>query len=219
MTYKLLTLSIFELKRKIFHEVSWLSNALLIFINISIFPLTINPTAETLKLLFLSVIVTSMLLGIILITSNSFTEDLKDGTLDQYISFGIKIPTIFLSKIIASSIEFILIITLIIPCAAILYSIPLFTICKIWITLTCSIPLLTSISIFGSLLTINLTGNISISILITFPLLISSLILLSLDAREILEFSSSSNIYLETLLGFELIILPIFCWLTKIMYK
>lgn len=220
MISKLLALSIFEIKRKLINEKAWLSSSLLILISISIFPLTLNPIEETLKSLFISVITTSMLLGIVLITLDIFSEDLKDGMIDQYIIFGARMPIIFLSKVIASSIEFILTISIIFPVAAILYSIPLSSIFKIWIIHICSIPLLSSITIFGSLLTMNLNKNTSISILVTFPLLISTLILLSLSSREILAGDISSGLlFLETFIGINFITLPIFCLLSSLLHK
>ncbi len=217
MSNKLIELSLFELKKNIFHSIDWLSNAMFLLVNIAIFPFTINPNSESLNQLFLSVIMTSMLLGIVLITHHIFDEDASDGSLDQYLVFGIPMHIVYLSKVIAVSIEFALILTLIFPLTAIFYSISFLLITKIWLITLLSIPLLVSISIFGSMLTINLRKNSSVAILLIFPLLVSSLISLSLGAERILTTGhfGPSLPYLEMNLGITMLLIPALCWLSK----
>jgi heme exporter protein B len=217
MLSKLIKLSAFELKKNLFHSIDWLSNGLFLLVNIVIFPFTVNPSSEILSQLFLSVIMTSMLLGIVLITNHIFDEDASDGSLDQYLIFGIPMHLIYLSKVIAISIEFMLMLTFIFPFTAIFYSIEFYIIIKIWLVMLLSVPLITSISIFGSMLTINLRKNSAISILLIFPLLISSLISLSLAAERILSSGilSASLPYIEMNLGLTIILIPALCWLSK----
>lgn len=221
MITKLVKLCSFELKRKFFNSIDWISNGLFLLVNITIFPFTVNPNTEILNHLFLSVIITSILLGIVLTTIHVFDEDVKDGSLNQYILFGASIPIIYLSKVIVASIEFALIITLILPFSTILYSIEFGVIFKIWLTILLSIPLISSISIFGSMLTLEVSKNTAISILLIFPLLISSLIGLSLATENILHPTNISNriSYIEINLGFTMIMIPILSWLSKFLYK
>jgi heme exporter protein B len=166
---------------------------------------------------FLSVIMTSMLLGIVLITSHIFDEDAKDGSLDQYLVFGVPFYVVFLSKMIMASIEFILIMTIILPIAALFYSIDFNIIWKIWLAIVLSIPLLSSISVFGAMLTINLHKNSAVAILLTFPLLVSTLIILSLSAGRIITTSNFIEAlpYLEMNIGLTLLLIPPLCWLSK----
>lgn len=217
MFSKLIKISFFELKKNLFYSLDWLSNAIFLLVNIAIFPFTVNPSPAILNQLFLSVIMTSMLLGIVLTTQHVFDEDAEDGSLDQYLSFGLPMHIIYISKVIATSLEFSLILGLAFPFSAIFYSIDFYIISKICFTMLLSIPLISSISVFGSMLTINLHKNSAISILLIFPLLISILISLSLAAEKILStgYLSNSLAYIEINLGLSVIIIPILCWLSK----
>ena len=214
MIYKL---AIFELKKNLFHSRDWLNNAIFLLVNMAIFPFTISPNLDVLNQLFLSAIMTSMLLGIVLTTNHIFDEDASDGSLDQYLVSGVTMPIIYLSRVIAVSIEFALVLSIVFPALVLLYAIDFSLLIKIWILLLLSIPILTSIGIFGSLLTINLRKSSAVSILLIFPLLISALIILSLASGRILataEFSSSLA-YMEMNLGFTMLLVPVLCWLTK----
>lgn len=218
MISQLIHLSIFELKKNLIKSKSWLSNAMFLLVNISIFPFTMNlDSTNVLDQFFLSVIMTSMLLGIVLITSHIFDEDAKDGSLDQYLVFGVPFYVVFLSKMIMASIEFILIMTIILPIAALFYSIDFNIIWKIWLAIVLSIPLLSSISVFGAMLTINLHKNSAVAILLTFPLLVSTLIILSLSAGRIITTSNFIEAlpYLEMNIGLTLLLIPPLCWLSK----
>lgn len=217
MKSKLGTLVLFELKKNLFYSRNWLYNLFFLLINISIVPFTINPNVESLNLIFLSVIMTSMLLAVVLLTNHIFDEDLADGSLDQYQMFGLPMFAIYLSKVITVSCEFSLIIIIIFPCMALLYAIPFITMFKILLTTLCYVPLLTSISSFGSLLTANIKKNSAIAILLIFPLLISVLIILSLAVGKIIAtgYFSTALPFIEMNLGITIILLPILCVLVK----
>lgn len=215
MLAKLIKLSSFELRRKLLNKTNWISNCLFLLINIAIFPFTVNPTTEILNQLFLSVLMTSIILVTVLINNNSFDEDIQDGSFDQYRTFGISTSIIYLSKVIVATIEFSLIITIILPFSSIFYQIEPKVIFKIWIAILLTAPLILSISLFGSFLIKNLSKNTSISILLAFPLLISTLINLSLSAEKI--FNGYDNYFAYTLIniGLSFIIIPILYWLSK----
>ena len=218
MANQLIELSLFELKKNLFHSKAWLSNAMFLLVNMSIFPFTMNlDSSDILSQFFLSVIMTSMLLGIVLITSHIFDEDANDGSLDQYAIFGVKFYIVFLSKVIITSVEFVLIISVSLPLAALFYSVPFDIIWKIWLAIILSTPLLASISVFGAILTINFHKNSTVAILLTFPLLISALIILSLAAGRIIETSNFIEAlpYLEMNLGLACLLIPPLCWLAK----
>lgn len=215
--HNLLNLTLFELKKNLIGNRSWINNGMFLLVNMTILPFTISPSPEILGKFFISSIMTSILLGMVLITNHIFDEDSRDGTLNQFLTFGIPHHIIYLSKVIAASIEFILIITIIMPVIALFYMISFEVIWKIWLAILLSIPLLSSISVFGSMLTINLAKNSVITILLIFPLLISALIILSLASGEIInmqEFSRGFS-YLKMNIGFTLLLLPLLCWLSK----
>lgn len=218
MNSKLATLSLFELKRSVFSTKTWINNAIFLLINMSIFPFTMKLGSERiLDHLFLSIVMTSMLLGIVLITSHIFDEDANDGSIDQYLTFGVKFYMIYLSKVIVSAIEFALITALAFPLAGLFYSVSLDLVWKIWLAVLLSTPILASVTVFGSMLTINLHKNSAVSVLLMFPLLISALIILSLAAGKIIDTASftASWPYLEMNIGLGLLIIPLLCWLSK----
>ena len=212
---KLIKLSSFELRRKLLNKTNWVSNCLFLLINLAIFPFTINPTTEVLHQLFLSVIMTSIILVTVLINNNSFDEDAQDGSFDQYRTFGISASIIYLSKVIVATIEFLLIISIILPFSSIFYQIEPKIVFKIWVAISLSAPLILSISIFGSFLTKNLSKNSSISILLSFPLLISSLVNLSLSAEKIFNGYDNHLTYTSINIGLSFIIIPTLYWLSK----
>ena len=221
MANKLIKLSLFELKKNLVHGKSWLSNGLFLLVNMSIFPFTLNLAQDSFSQFFISSIMTSILLGIVLITNNIFDEDENDGSLDQYLVFGIEFYIIYLSKVITASIEFALIITITLPIMALFYSISFESIVQIWLIILLSIPLLSSISVFGALLTINLAKNSAIAILLIFPLLISILIILSLASGEILATSDfiSGFSYIKINIGLTFLLIPPLCWLSSVCQK
>lgn len=210
-------LTLFELKKNILINRDWINNSIFLLINMVIFPFTVNPDLVEISQLFISVIMTSLLLGIVLITNHIFDEDITDGSFDQYLVFGAPMHKIYLSKVIAGSIEFALIITIILPFVTLFYAIEFVLIIKIWLLLLLSVPLLSSISIFGALLTMNFKRNTAISILLVFPLLVSVLIILSLSASAIL-FNSNFDLamsYIEMNIGLTMLLIPALCWLSK----
>jgi heme exporter protein B len=177
----------------------------------------VNPSSEILNQLFLSVIMTSMLLGIVLLTQHVFDEDLKDGSIDQYLVFGTSMQKIYLSKVIAATIEFTIILALILPFTALFYSVSFDVVIKILLMMILSIPLISAISIFGSLLTMKLNKNSVLSIILVFPLLISALIICGLAAERIISTGaiSSGLPYIEINIGLTIITIAILCWLSK----
>ena len=217
MISKLLRLSSFELKRNLIHNKTWLSNSLFLFINMIVFPFTISTNQDSYSVYFLSSVITSTLLAIVLITNNVFDEDVKDGSLNQYIVFGVPFYVIYLSKVIAAIVEFALIICIVLPIMAIFYKVEFELIYQIIILVLLSIPLLSSVSIFGAMLTMNISRSSATAILLIFPLLISALIVLSLATTEIMngsEFIIAFS-YIKINIGLTLLLVPPLAWLSK----
>jgi len=217
MFNKLLRLSLFEIYRSLINNKTWLSNSLFLFINMLVFPFAINTDIESYGVYFLPSVITSILLAVVLITSNAFDEDVKDGTLDQLIIFGIPLYAIYLSKVIAAIVEFSFIICIVLPIMAIFYKIEHRVVLQIILNILLSIPLLTSVSIFGAMLTMNISKNSAIAVLLVFPLLISALIILSLASTEILNGSDFivAFSYIKINIGLTLFLLPLLMWLSK----
>lgn len=212
MANSLLKLSLFELKRNKF-----LSNLFFLIINMAIIPFTIEPNAESLPHFYLSSIMSSMLLASVLITHNIFDEDFSDGSFDQYQVFGVPIYIIYLSKVIAVTLELALIICIVFPISSLFYAIALQLSLKILLATILAIPLLMGISVFGALLTANIEKSSVISILLIFPLLISCLILLSLAGANILasdNFTAAAP-FIEMNFGLSLLLLPLLCLMAR----
>ncbi|MEK6733791.1 MAG: heme exporter protein CcmB [Pseudomonadota bacterium] len=221
MSSKLLSLSLYEIKRSLCYNMNWISAAIFLIINISLFPFTIDPRPELLHQLFLSVVITSILLGIVIMTNHIFEEDVSDGSLNQYIVFGIPMYQIFLAKLLAAVIEFSLVLSMVIPTASIFYYFTLSKSLKILLVIILSTPLFASISIFGSMIAVNLRKNIAFSLLLIFPLLISSLIIISLAAEKIILTDNFEEgfLYIQINIGMSLIIIPVICLISKYIYK
>jgi heme exporter protein B len=213
MNNKLLALVKYELKKNFLYNRNWMNNLLFLLLNMAIVPLTISPDIELLHQLFLPTAMTSMLLGVVLISNNIFDEDIIDGTFDQYQAFGLPMFVIYLSKVIITILEFIVIISIALICASLFYIIDFYLMLKIWSVILFSAPLLVSISIFGALLTINLNNNTAVVILLVFPLLISVLIILSLALNAVLTTDSflAASSYIEINFGITILSIPILC--------
>lgn len=217
MNNKLAILVKYELKRNFLYNRNWINNLLFLLLNMAIVPLTISPDIASLHQLFLPTAMTTILLGVVLISNNIFDEDIIDGTFDQYQAFGLPIFIIYLSKVIAIILEFIVIISIAFICASLFYIINFSLILKIWSVILLSLPLLVSVSIFGSLLTINLHNNTAVAILLVFPLLISGLIILSLALNTVLATESffAASAYIEINFGITILSIPILCVLVS----
>jgi len=216
MNNKLYTLVLFQLKRNFLSGYDWLNNAIFLLINITLFAFTITPEPNILHQFFLSVIMTSILLLIVLMSNNVFDEDVHDGSLNQYLLFGVPMYLIYLSKVIAITFQFAFITLVVFPCIGLFYAIEFNILVKIWMIILLSIPLLASIGVFGGILTINLNKNSVISILLVFPLFISSLIILSLAISKVIATGdlNSAMSFIEMNLGFSFLLIPILSWLT-----
>jgi heme exporter protein B len=212
MSSKLGSVVLFELKRNIVYNKTWVSNAIFLIVNISIFPFL-----GYLNDFFLGALISSIILTVVLTTSNVFDEDMNDGSIEQYIVSGLSFYQIYLSKIIISCIEFILVISIALPLAGLFYSISLDILYKIWGVIVVFVPSLVTISVFGAMLTVNLRRNSIIAILLVFPLLISILILLSLATNSIVETVDFSKalVYIELNIGILFLLLPLMAWLSR----
>lgn len=203
----LVTLTLFELKKKFFNRHDCLMHLSFILINMVVVPFTINPELTLLRQLFLPIMITTAVLGMILVTSNSFDEDGQDGTLDQLITFGVARYMIYLSKVISSTLEFMAIITIALPFALAIYGLDYNNIIEIWFSLMVTLPILTAVSVFSSLLTLNTRKNNSLSIILVMPLVISILILLSFSLNIAVNYNHFSDAipYIQIIIGISLI--------------
>lgn len=217
MVSNLIKLTSAELRRNILYNRSWIGNCLFLLINMFIFPFSIGSSEDSFGSFFVSGVMTSILLATVLITNNIFDEDAKDGTLHQYIVFGIPFHYVFLSKVIVSAIEFAFIICLTLPIASNFYNVPFTNVMNIVLLILLSTPLLVAVGVFGALLTLNSTSNSTIMILLVFPLLISALIMLSMASIEIMNGSNFAVAfsYVKINLGLFFILLPILIWLAN----
>lgn len=212
MSNKLRSVVLLELKRNLIYSKTWLSNVIFLITNISIFPFV-----SYVNDFFLGALISSIILAAVLITSNIFDEDMNDGSIEQYIVSGLSFYQIYLSKVIISCVEFILVIGLALPLAGVFYSIDFSYLYRILGAIVMFVPTLVAISVFGAMLTINLRKNSVVAILLAFPLLISVLILLSLATNAIIETADFSEalVYIELNIGILFLLFPLMAWLSK----
>lgn len=218
MIDKLLTLTLCELNKTLIHSKTWVDNSVFLLLNMLIFLFTkkFGPDVMS-QSFFLSISISSILLGVVLISGHIFDDDINDGSLNQYITFGVAPYIIYLSKVIAAFIELGVITALSLPIAGLFFSIDFILIWYIWVVVVLSAPILVSVSVFGSMLIAHLHKNSIINIVLIFPLLISALIIINFALVSINEQNSflSALPYLEINIGLSLVIVPLLCWLSK----
>ena len=219
MKAKFLTLLKFEIKNNLQSKSKIIFNAAFLLINLVLFPFILDPNLITLKSLFLPVLLVNLSLAGVIITQNIFYEDAHDGTVDLLSSHGIKIEQVFLAKLISYSLEFFILVSAIFPFAGVFYDIAIDDIFNLWLCIVPSIPVMIGISVFTSLLTLNLKNAYSLAIILTFPLLITILIFLSLACSFVLNSGLNDNSFsfIQINFGLSFLFIPLQYLLAKLL--
>ncbi len=219
MKTKFLTLLKFEIKNNLQSKSKIIFNASFLLINLVLFPFILDPNLVTLKSLFLPVLLINLSLAGVIITQNVFYEDAHDGTLDLLSSYGIKIEQVFLAKLISYSLEFFILVSVVLPFAGVFYDIAIDNIFKLWLCVVPSIPAMIGISVFTSLLTLNLKNAYTLAIILTFPLLVTILIFLSLACSFIFNFGLNDNSFsfVQINFGLSFLFIPLQYLLAKLL--
>ena len=184
------------------------------FLIISIFPLVLGPD----KLLFDSIIPGMIWITAILTTllssNNFFRDDYSNGVIEMYLTSNKAVELILFLRIIACWLFTCLPIILFMPLVSILFDIPFESSFVILITLLIGTPILISIGIFGSALTLGLAKNNILTPIIVIPFYIPVLIF-SASAIDSVSSGLPYDMQISILIALLFLILPIMPYLLK----
>ena len=184
------------------------------FLIISIFPLVLGPEKKLFDKIIPGIIWITTILTTILTSNNFFKDDFNNGVIEIYLTSDSSIELILFLKIISSWIFTCLPIIIFIPLVSVLFNISVDSALVILTTLIIGTPILISIGIFGSALTMGLSKNNILIPVIVIPFYIPVLIF-SASAIEAVSIGLSYEMQILTLLALLLLILPIMPYLLK----
>ena len=146
------------------------------FLIISIFPLVLGPEKTLFNKIIPGVIWITAILTTLLTSNNFFKEDFNAGIIETYLTSDVSIEIVLFIRIIACWIFTCLPIIIFIPIVSILFDITFQSSIVILLTLVIGTPILISIGIFGSALTLGLAKNNILTPVIIIPFYIPVLI-------------------------------------------
>lgn len=184
------------------------------FLIISIFPLVLGPEKKLFDKIIPGIIWITTILTTILTSNNFFKDDFNNGVIEIYLTSDSSIELILFLKIVSSWIFTCLPIIIFIPLVSILFNISFDSALVILATLIIGTPVLISIGIFGSALTMGLSKNNILIPVIIIPFYIPVLVF-SASAIEAVSIGLSYEMQIYTLLALLLLILPIMPYLLK----
>ena len=190
----------------------------LFFLIISIFPLVLGPEKKLLEKIIPGIIWITTILTTLMSSNNFFKDDFNNGIIEIYLTSDSSVELIFFFKIIACWIFTCLPIIVFIPLLSILFDIPFKSSFVIFITLFIGTPILISIGIFGSALTLGLSKNNVLAPIIILPFYIPVLIF-SASAIDSVSIGLSYEMQIYILLAFLVFILPLMPYLLKYTLK
>ena len=184
------------------------------FLIVSIFPLVLGPDKSLFNNIIPGVIWITAILTTLLSSNNFFRDDYSNGVIEMYLTSNAAVELILFLRIIACWLFTCLPIILFMPLVSILFTISFSDSLVILITLLVGTPILISIGIFGSALTLGLAKNNILTPIIVIPFYIPVLIF-SASAIEAVSIGLSYEMQILTLLALLLLILPIMPYLLK----
>ena len=184
------------------------------FLIISIFPLVLGPEKKLFDKIIPGIIWITTILTTILTSNNFFKDDFNNGVIEIYLTSDSSIELILFLKIISSWFFTCLPIIIFIPLVSVLFNISFDSALVILATLIIGTPILISIGIFGSALTMGLSKNNILIPVIVIPFYIPVLVF-SASAIEAVSIGLSYEMQIYTLLALLLLILPIMPYLLK----
>ena len=184
------------------------------FLIISIFPLVLGPEKKLFDKIIPGIIWITTILTTILTSNNFFKDDFNNGVIEIYLTSDSSIELILFLKIISSWFFTCLPIIIFIPLVSVLFNISFDSALVILATLIIGTPVLISIGIFGSALTMGLSKNNILIPVIVVPFYIPVLIF-SASAIEAVSIGLSYEMQIYILLALLLLTLPIMPYLLK----
>ena len=184
------------------------------FLIISIFPLLIGPDKNLLNKIIPGIVWITIIFTTVLSSNNFFKDEYNDGFIETYLTSDTSIELILFFKILLCWIFTCLPIIFFIPIVSIFFDIPLKNSFVILFTLIVGSPILVSIGIFGSSLTLGMSKNNVLAPVITLPFYIPILIF-SASAIESVSSGLPYEMQLYILIALLFFILPIMPYLLK----
>jgi heme exporter protein B len=184
------------------------------FLIISIFPLVLGPEKILFDKIIPGVIWITSILTTLLSSNNFFKDDYNNGIIETYMTSESSVELILFLKIILCWIFTCFPIVIFIPLVSLLFDIPFQISLVILLTLIIGTPVLISIGIFGSALTLGLAKNNTLLPVIILPFYIPVLIF-SASAIEAVSVGLPYGMQIYILLAFLFLVLPIMPYLLK----
>ena len=184
------------------------------FLIISIFPLVLGPEKILFDKIIPGVIWITSILTTLLTSNNFFKDDYNNGIIETYMTSESSVELILFLKIILCWIFTCFPIVIFIPLVSLLFDIPFQISLVILLTLIIGTPVLISIGIFGSALTLGLAKNNTLLPVIILPFYIPVLIF-SASAIEAVSVGLPYDMQIYILLAFLFLVLPIIPYLLK----
>jgi heme exporter protein B len=184
------------------------------FLIVSIFPLVLGPDKSLFNNIIPGVIWITAILTTLLSSNNFFRDDYSNGVIEMYLTSNAAVELILFLRIIACWLFTCLPIILFMPLVSILFTISFSDSLVILITLLVGTPILISIGIFGSALTLGLAKNNILTPIIVIPFYIPVLIF-SASAIESVSAGLPYDMQLYILIALLFLILPIMPYLLK----
>ena len=165
-----------ELRLAIRRRNDWLNPPLFFILVVSLFPLGIGPSPQTLALIAPGVIWVAALLATLLSLERLFRDDFDDGSLEQMLLSPHPLPLLVLAKLLAHWLVTGLPLVLISPLLGLLLHLPLSGLLALPLSLLIGTPALTLIGAIGVALTVSLRRGGILLTLLVLPLYVPVLI-------------------------------------------
>ena len=154
----------------------FLNPIIFLLVVITLFPLAVGPSADTLSRIAPGVIWVSALLSSMLGLERMFRDDFRDGALEHMLLLPCPVELSVLAKIIVHWLVTALPLLLISPLLALLLSLPMQALPVLILTLLLGTPVLSAVGAIGVALTVSLNRGGALLSLLLLPLLIPLLI-------------------------------------------
>ena len=152
-----------------------LSTLFFFIIVVTLFPLSIGPEEQLLRLIAPGVVWVAALLASMLSLGRLFANDYQDGTLEQLLLTPQPLYLIVVGKVVAHWLVAELPLVLIAPIVGVQFGLSRETLTILFVSLLLGTPVLSLVGSIGAALTLGLRGGVLISILV-LPLYIPTLI-------------------------------------------
>lgn len=154
----------------------FLNPIIFLLVVITLFPLAVGPSADTLSRIAPGVIWVSALLSAMLGLERMFRDDFRDGALEHMLLLPCPVELSVLAKIVVHWLVTALPLLLISPLLALLLSLPMQALPVLVLTLLLGTPVLSAVGAIGVALTVSLNRGGALLSLLLLPLLIPLLI-------------------------------------------